>query len=343
MKIDNMKCFCLPLLVCFVMPALGGEQCTTLASNTSDLISCPIVTTQVSSIQSLVKVSEELSRKTCPYTDVYLGIAGSGEGAGRLGHGFLVFTSRKGDFNSGDVYQFNMAMPPDAPDPLAAYNQGRHILTKEKALSFIKRYTNEDRVVLLYRAKISVDDVKDIYQIIDSEFNKRKYGEFYDYSVLTKNCLTQVVDVLNAVMKDRGIKTIWQGGAWQVSLPGLSSIAANLPLVLATDLENHTSFEKPIMFEPVSNQETRIGLSFQKSFETLQKVCKWEEDKAKVIHKMLRKKDVRRTKAFLGYLQQEVKSCNNTEAVDAFNDIINIISNTDPNAAASDVLSFQIE
>lgn len=133
-------------------------------------------------------------------SEVWLGLAGAGDGAGSFGHAFLVFSHNSPLF--GQVISYTVA-----PNQSTSANQAMSV--EDFSFSSYKYIYNivQNRTLTLFKLKLTQSEISNLKKLTEIDLNNQKKGQStLMYSVTSSNCITHLIELINSVVtEDRQI------------------------------------------------------------------------------------------------------------------------------------------
>lgn len=257
----------------------------------------------------------------------YLAIAGPGEGAGMMGHAFIVFANQKGQFLDAEAYQYGIRFPDDFKFSMAQalqLSQFPFIITKLPAWSFIKNYSSEGRYVHLFELNLSAQQITTLQSSIEEDMVFRESLGVFDYSVQSNNCITKLYDELNKVISNDDHKFVYSSpttAPFTLSFLRPKIVAATVPLAAAANLPSHPLVTDIIKFRSGDMHDLETNLVGIGYLDGLLQKCSVSPEAQKIIRDIYGNKTLRQSDAYLKLISDLFSSCTSSqsETKDDFN------------------------
>lgn len=267
--------------------------------------------------------------------DVYLALASSGEGMGAMGHAFMVFTSAPEQLLGAQAYQYNLATnleqasresgPLELLQRVTSLGDVPFVVERSPAPLLVDVYRYEQRTLLLYPVKLTQPQQDRLKEFMESDRKARQETAHRDYSVVSNNCLTKLIDALNKVLdQDAQIPTAWNKGRLSVrkALASNRYLAANAPLFAVAMIQRHSAFGKPWVIRPAAYNSLNANLVILADLERARGLCGWSPTLFRVLQSVLLNQEAREKGATFDFLEDVFGKCDSDQSEFIWEDIL---------------------
>jgi len=246
---------------------------------------------------------------------VYIGIAGPSEGAGMMGHLFLLFTNKPNQFLNSIAYQYTVKIPDDfqfSIKELSQISTFPFIVSKLPGWGFIKNYNNEGRYIHLFELKLSNSQVIQLQKNLEKDLKLRDSLQYFDYSILTNNCATKVYDNINALFGETVIPYSNPVEAvYNFSFINPSTVAIAVPLSAPLNLSKNPIVKNMVKFRSEEMVTIETNLVGARELEHLSQLCKLSKDTFNSLLLIFGNNDLRENKFYLNFIDSIFNNCVN--------------------------------
>lgn len=246
-------------------------------------------------------------------TTAYIAIAGPSDGAGMMGHVFILFSEKPDQFLNSISYQYAAKFPEDFTFNLKSASQLSSlpfIVTKQPGWGFIKKYNAEGRYIHLYELDMSPEQVLQTQRNIEEDMANRSSLEYFDYSVTSSNCATKIYDQLNKVFGSEVFKYSSPTSAmYNFSFIRPKTIALTVPLSAALHLKSSPAVKKVVKFRSEDMMKLESNLVGANELKNLASICHTNDKTLEALINIFGNSELVETKSYLDLVQSLFSKC----------------------------------
>jgi hypothetical protein len=217
---------------------------------------------------------------------VYLGTVGFEKGPGAAGHAFAIVQDSRIPDIAAEVYNYTVQNPDHSEITLtgALMNPGKAALLVEK-LSLFDLYMGYagalDRVISFHELNLTPVEAAKFSAALKADAEDKNFAATHTYNVFTRNCITRLIELLNAVVApEKRIELIEDSASFSFTREGMSNgILNRLPFNVERVLDHHPISKGRVrILERLSDTHLRFLMAIGRRVETIGKTCGWKPE-----------------------------------------------------------------